>query len=174
MQRRFGYTRSGVVGALTLAGALVLAAGLSSPVRAADATDATALLDKAIKAIGGEDKLSKVQAVSWTAKGTITFNGSDNQVTTRSVVQGIDHFRQEFEGDFGGNPVKGVTVLAGDKGWRNFGDNHSELDKDALTNQKRTAYLALIPVTILPLKGKAFTVETIADVDVSGKPAAGV
>lgn len=155
--------------------AIALAAGLRSHVQAADAVqDPNAILDKAITALGGQDKLGKVQAVSWTAKGTITFNGSDNAVTTRSTVQGTDHFRQEFEGDFGGNPVKGVTVLAGDKGWRNFGDNHSELDKDALANQKRTAYLALIPVTILPLKGKDFKMETIADKNVGDKPAAGI
>lgn len=155
--------------------AVALTLGLKSPARAADAPqDPSATLDKAITALGGQDKLSKIQAVSWSAKGTITLNGSDNAVTTRTVVQGTDHLRQEFEGEFGGNPVKGVTVLAGDKGWRSFGDNHSELDKDALANEKRTAYLALIPVTILPLKGKEFKLEAIADQDVDGKPAAGV
>lgn len=155
--------------------AVALTLGLRSPVWAADAPqDPTPILDKAITALGGQEKLGKIQAVSWTAKGTISFNGSDNAFTSASVGQGIDHFRQEFEGDFGGNPVQGVTVLAGDKGWRNFGDNHSELDKDALANEKRTAYLALIPVTIVPLKASGFKVETIADAPVNGKPAAGV
>jgi hypothetical protein len=153
---------------------VALVVGLRSPGRAADAPDANAILDKAIKAIGGEEKLGKVQAVSWTAKGTITLMGNDNDVTTRSVLQGLDHSRQEFEGNFGGSPVKGVTVLASDKGWRTFGGDHTELDKDALANEKRRAYLALIPVTILPLKGKEFKLETIADQNVGDKPAAGI
>jgi hypothetical protein len=147
---------------------------MSGAVRAADVKDTNAVLDQAIKALGGEEKLGKVKAVSWTAKGTITFNGSDNTFTNRTTVQGIDHIRQEFEGEFGGNMVKGVTVLAGDKGWRNFGDNHSELDKDALANEKRTTYLALIPVTILPLKGKEFKLEMIGEATVGGKPATAI
>jgi hypothetical protein len=169
--RRKGDSMTRLIGLLF---AMALIAGLRGPVWAADAPDANAILDKAIKAIGGEEKLGKIQAVSWTAKGTITFNGSDNDVTTRTVLQGLDHSRQEFEGDFGGNPVKGVSVLAGEKGWRAFGGDHSELDKDALANEKRRAYLSLIPVTILPLKGKEFKVETIADQNVGDKPAAGI
>jgi hypothetical protein len=168
MQRRFRCAGAGA------ALAMVLGAGVNGPVRAADAKDANAILDKAIQALGGEEKLGKVKAASWTAKGTITFNGSDNAFTSRTVVQGLDRSRREFEGEFGGNPVKGVTVLAGEKGWREFGGNHSELDKDTLANEKRTTYLALIPITVLPLKGKEFKVEAIGDENVGGKPAAGV
>src|SRR5262249_2315220 len=83
--------------------------------------------------------------------------------------------RQEFEGEFNGNTVKGVSVLAGDKGWRNFGDNHAEMDKDAIANEKRSAYLTLIPTTIVPLKGKDFKVETVtAEEKVADQPAVGV
>jgi hypothetical protein len=153
---------------------MVLIAGTSGPVRAADAKDANAVLDKAITALGGAEKLGKVTAASWTAKGTITFMGNDNAFTIHSIVQGLDHSRQEFEGEFGGNPVKGVTVLAGDKGWRTFADNHTVLDKDALANEKRSTYLVLIPITILPLKGTEVKVAPIDDASGGGKPAAGV
>src|ERR1043166_574197 len=129
----------------------------------AHADDANAVLDKAIKALGGEEQLTKVKAAAWKSKGTITFQGNDNEVSMSYTAQGLDHFRQEFEGEFGGNKVKGVTLLAGDKGSRSFGDNNMELDKNALADAKRTVYLSLIPVTILPLKGKDFKVESIAD-----------
>jgi hypothetical protein len=174
MQRRFGRARAGVVCALMIAGSMALAASACGPVRAADAGASTAILDKAIQALGGEEKLGKVKGASWKVKGTITFMGSDNPFTAQSVVQGLDHARREFEGDFGGNQVKGVTVLAGDKGWRNFGDNHSQLDKDALANEKRTAYLVLIPITILPLKGKEFKVEAVGEENAGGKPTVGI
>jgi len=154
--------------------AVALAGGAGRAVRAADAADPKAVLDKAIQALGGEEKLSKIKAASWTVKGTITFNSADNAFTGRSTVQGLDHFRQEFEGDFGGSTVKGVTVVAGDKAWRDFGGSHSELDKAALANEKRITYLALVPITILPLKGKEFKVETADGVSVDGKPATGL
>jgi hypothetical protein len=153
---------------------MALVAGMCSPVRAADAPDANAILDKAIKAIGGEEKLSKVKVASWKAKGTVTFGGNDNPVTTQSTMQGLDHARLELEGEFGGNPFKGVTVVAGDKGWRDFGGNRMDLDKDALANEKRTIYLMWVPITILPLKGKEFKVEAIAEENAGDKPAAGI
>src|SRR6266849_10600758 len=99
---------------------VVLVFGLSGPGRAADPKNANAILDKAIKALGGEAKLSKIKAASWKAKGTITIMGNDNEYTAQATIQGLDHFRQEFEGEFGGNKFKAVTVLAGDKGWRKF------------------------------------------------------
>jgi hypothetical protein len=154
--------------------ALALVVGLSGRGWAADASDANAVLDKAIKALGGDEKLSKVKAATWKTKGTITFGGNDNEVTSQWTVQGLDHARQEFEGNFGGNMVKGVTVLAGDKGWRDFGGDRMEMDKDAVANQKRIVYLTMVPATILPLKSKEFKVEAIAEETVGGKPAAGI
>src|SRR5436853_397571 len=95
-------------------------AGLGGPARADD-QDAKAILDKAIKAIGGPEKLGKIKAVTWKAKGKVTFDDNENEITIRATVQGLDRYRAEFEGQFNGNPVRGVTVLDGDKGWRKFG-----------------------------------------------------
>ena len=87
----------------------------------ADDTDPSAVLDKAIKAMGGEEKLKKIDAVTWKSKVAITFNENTSQFTSHSTLQGLDHYRSEFEGEFGGNPFKGVTVLNGDKGCANSG-----------------------------------------------------
>jgi hypothetical protein len=159
---------------LILAGSIALAVGMSSPAWAADAKDATAILDSAIKALGGEEKLSKIKAVSWKTKGTLTFSGSDNAISTQSVVQGLDQIRQEFEGDFGGNMIKAVTVVAGEKGKRKFGEDTSELDKTAVADEKRRVYLMVVPITIVPLKGKEFKVEALAEETIGGKPAVGI
>jgi hypothetical protein len=138
------------------------------------ADDSMAVVDKAIKALGGEESLGKVKAFSVKSKTKITFNGNENEATTQVTAQGLDHYRQELEGDFGGNHVKGITLLNGDKGSRRFGDNNTDLDKEGIANLKRTAYLATIPVTILPLKEKQFKLESIADETIGGKPAAGI
>lgn len=148
----------------------VVAFGMADSVRADDA-EVKVILDKASKAIGGEAKLRKAEAFSSKSKGTITFNGGDNQIATESTVAGLDRFRSEFEGDFGGNKFKGVVVLNADKGWRRFGDNTMEMDSAAIVNEKRTVYLQVIPVTIIPLKTKAFKVETAGEETVAGKPA---
>lgn len=155
-----------------LVGATLLTALMLAPGSAARADDAKDILDKAIAALGGEAKLSKLEAYSIKAKGTITFNDNDNKISTNVTVKGLDHYRSEFEGDFGGNQVKGVTVLNGDKGWRMFGDNSMEMDGDAIANEKRTIYLQTVPIRITPLKGQGFKVETAGEEKVGDKPAA--
>ena len=82
-------------------------------------------------ALGGEEKLAKADAATWKAKAKITIEGNENEMSSEGTVQGIDHFRSEFEGEFNGNNFKGVTVLNGDKGWRKFGEMVMELDGDA-------------------------------------------
>src|SRR5262245_11894913 len=111
----------------SLAAALVTACLASAGSVRADENEAKAVIDKAIKALGGEEKLAKAEAVTWAARGKMTFNDNTNDYSTRVTVKGVDHSRSEFEGEFNGNPVKGVTVLAGDKGWRKFGENLNEL-----------------------------------------------
>jgi len=153
--------------------ATVFLAGLVSPIRADD-SDPKVILDKAIKALGGEEKLKKAEMATWKSKGTITFNGNDNAISIQATVQGLDHFRSEFEGQFGDNEIKGVAVLNGQKGWRKFGDQNMELDEDALANEKRNLYLQIVPMTILPLKGKGFKVEPGGEEKVGDKSAVAI
>jgi hypothetical protein len=157
-------------------GAVLVAAVLSAlggPARSGGDQDVNAILDKAIKALGGEERLGKLKAYTVKAKGTARFGGSaDSAFTSRATVQGLDHLRSEFQGELGGNQVKGVTVLAGDKGWRKFGDMNVDMDKETVANEKRNVYLQVVPGTLLPLKGKGFKVQAAGEEKVAGKPAA--
>lgn len=140
----------------------------ASPARSADDKDALAVIDKAIQALGGEAKLSKAKGFTWKTKGKFIFGGNESTFSSQATAAGLGHYKSEFEGEFGGNTVKGVTVLDGDKGWRVFGDNAMDMDGDGLANEKRTVYLQLIPVTLLPLKGKDFQVTSAGDENVGG------
>jgi len=153
--------------------ATALLSALGTPARA-DEKGAGAILDKAIQALGGEEKLSKLRAFTWKTKGTVTFGGSDNEYTGQATAQGLDRFRSEFEVEFNGAKVKGATVINGKKGWRKFGDMGGPMDEAALANEKRAVYLQLVPGTLLPLKGKGFKVETAGEEKVGGKPASGL
>ncbi len=154
-----------------IAAALVTAFVFGGSARAAEGKDATAVLDKAIKALGGEEKLSKIKAASWKSKGTFVIMGNESPFELQTTMQGLDHIRLQFEAEFNGMAVKGATVLAGEKGWRKIGENGMELDKDAVANQKRGTYLTVVPVTILPLKTKEFKTELAGEEKVGDKPA---
>jgi hypothetical protein len=138
----------------------------------ADEAQVKAVLDKAIKAMGGEATLTKAATYSRKAKGTVNFGGAESEFTGESITQGLDRYRFTFEGEFGGNKISSVAVLNGEKVWRTFAGNKMELDKEAAANERRNTYMQIIPATILPLKGKTFKVESADDEKVGDKPAA--
>ncbi len=154
--------------------AVALVCGFAGTVRADDDADAKAIVDKAVKALGGEEALGKAKAASWKSKTTLSFNGNENEGSSDAVMQDLDHFRQEFTGEFNGNKFRGVTVISDDKGARKFGDNRTDLDAAAVAAQKRTVYLTVIPVTLLALRDKDFKLAPIPEVKVSDKPAVGL
>ncbi len=129
------------------------------------------VLDKAIAAVGGQEKLSKAKAIAWKSKAKVTIEGNENELKIEGTLEGIDHYRSQFEGDFNGNTFQGVTVLSGDKGWRKFGPNIMPLDEDAIANEKRTIYLVACHMNLIHLKDKGFKLEPAPGADVDGKPA---
>jgi hypothetical protein len=135
---------------------------------------AKAILDRAIKALGGEEKLGKVKAVSWKVKGKISFGGAKNNFTGQGAAQGLDQLRTEVQKEVDGNKVVEVVVLNGDKGWCKLGGTVTQLDKDDLAQEKRKAYLLLTPMVLVSLKGKGFRLGAAAAEKVDGKPAVGL
>jgi hypothetical protein len=133
--------------------ASLIVMSLGDRARTADDKDAQAILDKAIKALGGEEKLSKVKAATWKEKNKTTSN--DIEMTTTVTVQGLDHLRSEYELELHGKKVKGVNVFAENKGWFLSGDNKGKSDANALAVQKRSVYHLVVPMTVVPLKNKA-------------------
>ena len=128
----------------------------------------TAILDKAIKAMGGEEKLAKAEAVTWRGKGRSFGNGNSSEFNSHVTVKGFDHLRREF----GTDQFKLLVVVSGDRGWRRLRDENMKIVGDGLTNEKRSIYLQMIPIRLVPLKGKSFTYRAAADEKVGEKLAA--
>ena len=141
---------------------------------ARDASPAAAVIDKAAAALGGKDKLAAMKGATWSSKGTLTLNGADNPFTLKIVFQGPDRRRVDFDGDFGGTPIKIVAVVNADKGWRRFGDSTEELAADQLDTERRNGYREWAAVNVLALKSAPFKTEAAGESAVDGKPATGV
>jgi hypothetical protein len=151
--------------ALAVAAVCVLAMG--GPARADD-KDAKSILDKGIKALGGEEKLGKIEAFSWHSKGVVVFNGEERESNGKVTVKGLDQSRREF----GNDQFHGVFVLSGDKGWSKFGEQGGPIEGDFLSALKRGNYMQVASVTLVPLRGKGFKLETAGEEKVGDKPAA--
>ncbi len=138
----------------------------------ADEKDVQAILDKAIQALGGEDKLTKILAAAWKGKGKMIIgDNQEHEFTSQTIAQGLDRFRSEVqvEGVFG-RQLQMLAVLNRDKVWLSVGGMALRPDH-AIAGTKRSAYLALIPVTVVPLRGPGFKVQAAGEEQVEGEPA---
>lgn len=159
---------------LTVIAVALSIGGTAGFVRAADAGDASTVVDKAIEAMGGAAKLGKVHATHVKTRGTITIEGNQSPFSGQSTAQGFDHYHLEFGLEIGGNKVEGCTVIDGDKGWRKFGDNVMPVQGDALKGEKRGLYLQIAAGNPAVLKGNGFKLLKTMNDTVDGKPVVGV
>jgi hypothetical protein len=154
-----------------LAVGLVVAAAL--PARADDAAAARALVDKAIKAHGGEANLAKFTAATVTMKGTFHGMGQEIPFTGEVATQGADQLKINIEVEAAGQKFRIVNVLNAGKGWTKFGDDTREMSKDELAEAREQAYAGWV-ATLAPLKDKMFTLATVGEVTIDDRPAVGV
>src|SRR5437879_3835482 len=94
----------------SMTGALCLLLAAAGPARADEKADVQALLDRAIKAGGGEANLKKLQAQVWKFKGKLHDSGLD--VSGESSFQAPDRMHSILVFDDGqGQKTKVISVL---------------------------------------------------------------
>jgi outer membrane lipoprotein-sorting protein len=133
----------------------------------AEDNDCRAIIDKAIKAVGGEEQLAKYQAQTFTEKGTYYGEGAAQPYTGKYAVQFPDQFRMEIEGVF-------TIVLNGDKGWIAMGGNTQEMSKEQLAQQKESQYAGWVTMMLPLRKDKAFQLSSLGDSKVGDRPVVGI
>lgn len=143
---------------------LVLA--VTAPLGAADDDKARAVIEKGIKAAGGETALAKYNAATWTEKGKYYGMGEGLPYTGKYAVQWPDKFRMEIEGVF-------LIVVNGEKGWTGMGGESREMTKEQLDEQREQLHESWV-ATLLPLKDKTFTLTLAGEQEVAKRPAVGV
>jgi serine/threonine protein kinase len=130
--------------------------------------DAQSVLNRAIEALGGAQRLGSIKAVTWTARRTRQNSDfSSNSVTT---MQGIDQMRIEGQSGVNNDGRKFLTVLNSDKGWRKQSSTW-EMSPEELSYYKRTAYLEWIPILLTPLRSNRFQVALAGEENIGGRPA---
>ncbi len=150
---------------LTL-GLLLLAA---SPVAASD-KEALAVVERAIKAHGGEAALVKALMCKRTDTGTQALLGRDMPFVSQVTRSLPDKVRLQIELD---KRVKTTIVLNGDRGWQTEGGPAVELLTQRLKELREESYLWWL-TTLVPLTKPGFTLSIVSDIKVDGEAAAGI
>jgi hypothetical protein len=155
--------------------AFFVAVVLFAPVSNATADDreVAAILHKAMNALGGEDKLSRIEGVTWKTTGwmNMLFQGPEHfKCTGELTIAGLDRSRSELIMlDSGGDKLRIRSILNGDNAWLSWGDVPLKPTRHAAA-LKRNLLLTMIPVTLAPLKDPRFRVEVAGDEKVGDRP----
>jgi hypothetical protein len=146
---------------------------VTAPTRADDAADARALVEKAVKAHGGQDKLDKLPGHTLKFKGKFHGMGQAIDMTGEVASQGNDKQKVDVEVEAGGMKFRFTVVVSGDKGWTRMGDEVKEMSKDEVAEAKEQAFAGWV-ATLAPLKDKQFTLATTGETTIEKKTALGV
>jgi hypothetical protein len=111
---------------------LSLLLGVATLVHADDKAAVNGIIEKAMKASGGEAKLAKYKAATWKGKGKINVGGVEIDFTIEAAAQPPNQLRAKSEGDFSGTKFERTQVVNGDKGWINLSGNAEVMSADEL------------------------------------------
>ena len=153
---------------------VALVVGCSGGSGVADREDPRPIIEKAIKAQGGMDKLAQFKAGHWKGQGTLFLKGQTIPITLETLYQLPDKYKTTMQFEVQGKKVKVIQVLDGDKGWMSGPGKTLDLEGKLLKAFKEEFYAANVELLLPLLKKKGYTLSTLAETKVSGKPAVGV
>jgi hypothetical protein len=134
-----------------------------------------AVLDRAIKAHGGAEKLAPKAAVRTKTKGTIELAGG-LPYTEEVTIQGQDQLKSVVTVEIMGQSVAVTTIFNRDKGWINAQGQTKDMDEKLLAEIKEALYgMHLARFTALKdNKDKVFDVSLVGNDKVEGRDVVGI
>ena len=146
--------------------------GLTGIARAQD--DPRAVVTKAIKAQGGEEKLTKIRAGRSKLKGTLYDNGREIAFTGEEVFALPNQIRITLVVKTTPKGQSIVEVFDGDKGWISQDGQVKDADSESLARLKQQAYLSRVIWLIPLLNDKEFKLSMMKEVRARDRALVGV
>ncbi len=154
-----------------LAAALLLLSGVGLG-RADEQAALKAVVDRAVKAMGGEARLAKFKAATGKEQGKIA--SPEATYTSEVSIQMPTQFRFDMELDIGGNKVKQLMVFGKDKGWVKVAEMTVDMPKDLYTAFQDYFYAMRLASQPLLLKDRGVKLAPLGEIKVNDQPAVGV
>jgi hypothetical protein len=132
------------------------------------------VIQRAIKAHGGADKLSKYNAVRTRTRGSVDFNGVYVAFTSEAVAQLPGQMKNSLELTIHGQRVTARQVLNGDKAWLSALGETQELPAEVVAEMKESLYAAAVQSLTPLLNEQGYTLALLGPAKVRGREAVGV
>jgi hypothetical protein len=158
---------------------LLLALALLGPssVRAEEAAP-RAVIERAVKALGGEEVLKHRVGVRMKVKGKFFFSpdgpAQEFPLVGETLNQSGPRVRLSFHIDLLGNKVDMVIVLDGANSWQSAYGRVQDLGPDERKSMGISSYTDRVTSLLPLLKDKAFTLSPLGEEKVEGRPAVGL
>ena len=154
---------------------LVLGLALVAPTRARADDDAEmkSLVEKAIKAHGGAEKLAKQKATTMKFKGKIYAVADGLDYTGDFALQAPDKVRTDINFELMGMKFAVINLLNGEKGWVSLNGKTDDMPKEAIDEGKEQLYADGL-ARLYKLTDKEFKLAPLGDSKVGEKEAIGV
>ncbi|HEY7424740.1 MAG TPA: alpha/beta hydrolase [Gemmataceae bacterium] len=152
---------------------LPLLVGLSIPVGLTRAEDARTIVEKAIKAHGGEEKLARLKAIRAKARGTVNLGG-DVPFTLEMVWQWPDRLKNRVKLESSKRTTTLIETTAGSDSWSSRDGKPAPLvgvKRDELRAQAHVRRLLLL--TSL-LHDSVYKLSVLDEIQIDDHPAVGV
>jgi hypothetical protein len=149
---------------LSLAAVLALA---GEEVRADD-NPAIKVIDRAIKAHGGEKALAKTVRMERSAQGKLVVQGRAVPFSEKLTAHRPDRMRMSMS--FDGGKSRLLVVINKEKGWQSTGGAATELGDKRLADYRTEMYAHWL-TTLLPLKDDGVTLKLLDEAQVNRRPA---
>jgi hypothetical protein len=149
---------------LALLVGLVLPAGAQSEVQA--------ILDKAIQAHGGAERLAKPKARQTKSKGTLEVAGGIT-FTQDSSTQLPNQLKEVMQLNVNGQNVTVITVFNGTQGWINANGQTSDMDDKVLAELKEALHLIHLS-RLTNLRDKMYELSPLGELPVEGRTTLGI
>jgi hypothetical protein len=151
--------------------ALGLLVAVTGPARAQDTP--SEIVQKAIKAYGGPEKLAKLKAATVKSKGTITIAGSKIPFTKETIADLSGKFKETM--DLNVNGMKVVTRVSYNGSKAKIEANGMAVPiPDSIAKEfSETAHMMKLS-QLLPLADSSIELSSLGEEQVNGKPAVGI
>ena len=154
-----------------LAVGLLLGAGAG---KADEQSDAKALLDKAITAMGGQTKLAKLGTAAVKGKLSLSEKGKDITLDVDGLWQDMSQYRIDAVVQEGGNNFKAVLVFTSDNGWIKKRDNTKDAPEGAVPFIQNIFHAGRMPQLLPALGEQPYKLALLGEVKVDTQAAMGL
>jgi hypothetical protein len=154
-----------------LLAALVLAPGLTA--RAEPRTEIRAILNRAIRATGGEARLSQLKAGKWTVRGKYYETQIPTEFVGEWARESPDRLRAVLRGQSNDSKFEMITVFNHDVGWISVNGKGHPMSADEIAETKDELHASEL-ARLTPLRGRAVSLTLLGPAKVEGRAAVGI